>query len=115
VFGPVKAAHRDQVERLERGGVGTIGKQHFTYLNSPAREKAFSKKDILAGWAKSGSFPMSPERVLKDTPKPISEPAIPVPNLKICEVDVCLQGEVLQRPLHRCMTELNRMLVRKMR
>lgn len=34
IFGPLKAAHRDQVERLERGGVGTIGKEHFTYLHS---------------------------------------------------------------------------------
>src|SRR5271170_968547 len=38
VFAPLKASSRDQVERLERGGVGTIGKQHFTYLYSPARE-----------------------------------------------------------------------------
>jgi hypothetical protein len=27
VFAPLKAAYRDQVERLERGGIGTIGKQ----------------------------------------------------------------------------------------
>lgn len=44
VFAPLKAAYRDQVDRLERGGVGTIGKQHFTYLCSPAREMAFNKK-----------------------------------------------------------------------
>ncbi|TKA24784.1 hypothetical protein B0A54_17548 [Friedmanniomyces endolithicus] len=37
VFGPLKAAYRDQVERLERGGVGTIGKEHFIYLYNPAR------------------------------------------------------------------------------
>jgi hypothetical protein len=32
VFSPLKTAYRDQVDRLERGGVGTIGKQHFAYL-----------------------------------------------------------------------------------
>jgi hypothetical protein len=39
-FGPLKAAYRDHVGRLERGGVGTIGKEHFIYLYSPARERA---------------------------------------------------------------------------
>ncbi|KAF2786345.1 hypothetical protein K505DRAFT_412019 [Melanomma pulvis-pyrius CBS 109.77] len=47
-FGPLKAAYRDQVERMERGRVGTIGKQHFTYLYSPARERALTKRNILA-------------------------------------------------------------------
>ena len=54
VFGPLKAANRDQVERFCQGGVNTLGKQHFTYLYSPAREKAFSKKNILAGWRGKG-------------------------------------------------------------
>lgn len=50
VFSPLKAAYREQVERMERGGVNTIGKQHFTYLYSPARERTLTKKNILAGW-----------------------------------------------------------------
>ena len=50
VFSPLKAAYREQVERMERGCVNTIGKQHFTYLYSPARERALTKKNILAGW-----------------------------------------------------------------
>jgi hypothetical protein len=62
VFAPLKAAYRDQVEQLERGGVGTIGKSHFTYLYYPARTRAFTKKNILAGWAKSGLFPFNPDR-----------------------------------------------------
>ena len=70
VFAPLKAAYCDQVERLERGGGNTIGKAHFTSLYSPARERAFTKKNILAGWAKSGLFPFNPNRVLRDTPKP---------------------------------------------
>jgi hypothetical protein len=44
VFAPSKAAYREQVERLERGGVHTIGKEHFTSLFSPVRKKAFTHK-----------------------------------------------------------------------
>ena len=32
VFGLLKAAYREKVERLYRGGADTIGKQHFTFL-----------------------------------------------------------------------------------
>src|SRR5439155_22874582 len=59
VFGPLKAAYRDQVERLERGCVGTIGKEHFTYLYSPARNQALTSRNIRAGWAKAGLFPFN--------------------------------------------------------
>lgn len=69
VFAPLKTAYRDQVERLERAGVGTIGKMHFTALYGPARQRAFSKKNILAGWAKSGLFPFDPSKVLRDMPE----------------------------------------------
>jgi hypothetical protein len=48
VFGPLKTAYREQVEHMEREGVNTIGKQHFTYLYNPARERAFTKRNILA-------------------------------------------------------------------
>lgn len=50
VFSLLKAAYHEQVERIERGGINTVSKQHFTYLYSPAREKALTKKNILAGW-----------------------------------------------------------------
>ena len=97
VFGPLKAAYRDQVERLYRGGEDIVGKEHFTSLYSPARERALTKKNILAAWAKSGLFPFNPDRVLRDTPKPVA--ALNVP--KACEVDVgpCPQGEVAQTPV----------------
>jgi hypothetical protein len=70
VFAPLKTAYRDQVERLNRGGINTIGKEHFTYLYAPARERAITKRNIVAGWAATGLFPFSPERVLCNTPKP---------------------------------------------
>jgi len=43
VFGPLKTAYRGQVERLERGDVNTIGKEHFTSLYSPARKRALTE------------------------------------------------------------------------
>ena len=67
VFGPLKAAYRDQLEQLERGGTNTVGKEHFTSLYSLLREKAFAKKNILAGWIKSRLFPFNPNRVLRNT------------------------------------------------
>jgi hypothetical protein len=58
------------VERMELGGVNTVGKQHFTYLYSPAREKAFTKRNILGAWRGSGLFPFNPERVLAESLNP---------------------------------------------
>ncbi|TEY20751.1 hypothetical protein BOTCAL_1751g00010 [Botryotinia calthae] len=77
VFASLKAAYRDQVDRLERGGVDTIGKEHFTSLYSLAREKAFTLKNIKAGFAASGLFPFNPDRVLRSMPAPPAEPAMP--------------------------------------
>ncbi|KAI7081406.1 hypothetical protein KC356_g9134 [Hortaea werneckii] len=74
VFAPLKAACRDAVERLERAGVNTIGKPHFISLYSPAREAAFTRRNITAGWSKSGLFPFNPQRVMNDLVKPSAEP-----------------------------------------
>jgi hypothetical protein len=76
-FAPLKAAYRDQVDRLEQGGVNTIGKEHFTSLYSPARETAFTPKNIKAGFAVSGLFLFNPDRVLRSMPAPLAEPTIP--------------------------------------
>ena len=73
VFAPLKTAYRDQVERLNQGGVDTIGKEHFIYLYKLAREKAITRRNILAGWAAAGLFPFNPERVLCDMLKPLTE------------------------------------------
>lgn len=74
MFSPLKAAYRDAVERLECGGVNTIGKQPFTCLYSPARDAAFTKRNIIARRSKGGLFPPNPQRVLKDMEKPPAEP-----------------------------------------
>jgi len=54
VFSSLKTAFREQAERLERGCVGTIGKEHFTCLYSPARTKAFTARNLRAGWSEAG-------------------------------------------------------------
>lgn len=73
VFAPLKAAYRDEVERLERGGVNTIGKEHSTSLYSHARNKAFTQRNIRSGFSASGLYPFNPERVLQSMPKPPPE------------------------------------------
>lgn len=70
VFGPLKTAYREQVERLYRGGSNMVGKQHFTLLYDRARTKAFTPRNVLSGWSKTGLLPLNPDKVLKDIPKP---------------------------------------------
>lgn len=95
VFGPLKTAYREQVEQLYRSGVTTINKEHFTSLYSPARTRALTKKNVLAGWAKAGLFPYNPDRVLRS----ITKLEIAVPNHTATEASrQCPQGEVIQTP-----------------
>ena len=97
VFASLKVAYHEQVDRLERGGVNIIGKQHFTSLFSPAREKAFTLKKIKAGFAASGLFPFNPDRVLRPRPKPPTDLNVPKDNE--VKVGSCPQGVVLQTPV----------------
>jgi hypothetical protein len=76
--------YRDQVERLERGGVNTIGKQHFTSLYKPARERALTLKNIKAGFAASGLFPFNLERVLRTVLKLLAELTLAVSREAPC-------------------------------
>ena len=80
VFGPLKGAYRNQVERLERVFIGIIGKEHFTYLYCPARMEALTFRNIRAGWTKAGLFPFNPEKVLSDIPQPRAESTAPIMN-----------------------------------
>jgi hypothetical protein len=69
-FAPLKAAYRDEVERLFQGGVNTVGKEHFILLYSRSRDKAFTKRNITSAWAATSLFPFNPDKVLRRTPKP---------------------------------------------
>jgi hypothetical protein len=94
VFGPLKTAYREQVERLERGGVNAIGKQHLTSLYKSARERAFTPKNIRAGFAASGLIPFNPERVLRTVPKPPGELTLAVTNEAPCQEEADPQTPV---------------------
>jgi hypothetical protein len=85
------------VERLYRGGSNTVGKEHFTSLYGPARERALSPKNIQAGWMKAGLFPFNPDRVLKDIQRPPAE--LTVPKTNDIRVRSCLQSEILHTPV----------------
>jgi hypothetical protein len=95
VFGPLKAAYREKVEQLYRGGANTVGKEHFTSLYSPARETAITPRNIKAGWVKAGLYPFNPDKVLRDIQKPLAELTIRKPD----KVKFNLQDEVLQTPV----------------
>ena len=97
VFAPLKEAYRDQVDRLCRVGTNTVGKQHFTYLYSPIRERAFTKRNITAGWAACGLFPYNPDRVLRTTPKPPTQSA--VSETDVIQSGSCPQDVAIQSPV----------------
>ncbi|KAF7577160.1 hypothetical protein PtrM4_014000 [Pyrenophora tritici-repentis] len=97
IFAPLKTAYRDEVERLNRGGIDRIGKEHFTSLYKPARDKAFTKRNILAGWAATGLFPLNPERVLRGIQKPT--PKLTIPDVSQGQLVSASGDEVLQTPL----------------
>jgi hypothetical protein len=97
VFTRLKDEYRDEAEKLFQGGAETVGKQHFTSLYSHAREKAFTKRNILARWAACGLFPFNPDRVLRKTPKPPTQS--PVPSADEIEVGSSHQDEVPQTPV----------------
>jgi hypothetical protein len=97
VFGPLKTAYREQVERLYRGGSNMIRKQHFTLLYDRTRTKAFTSRNVLSGWSKSGLRPHNPDKVLKDIPKP-DQPAVPVTLDAEVETDNIPQLGQLETP-----------------
>jgi hypothetical protein len=70
VFALLKTAYRNNIDRLFQGSTNTIGKQHFTSLYNPIREKAFTKRNIAAAWAASGLFLLNLDRIFRKTPKP---------------------------------------------
>ncbi|KAK7177934.1 transposase [Paraphaeosphaeria sporulosa] len=107
VFAPLKDAYREQVERLERGGVNTIGKQHFTSLYNHARANAFTPRNIRAGFSACGLFPFNPDRVLRGIPKPPDESIITAPLTPVTPVTpvtteglMSLQNIIVYRDAH---------------
>ncbi|TGO17915.1 hypothetical protein BPAE_0404g00060 [Botrytis paeoniae] len=97
VFASLKAAYRNQIDRLERGGVDIIGKEHFTSFYSLTREKAFMLKNIKAGFVANNLFPFNPDRVLRSMPAPPAELAMP--RADEMKVGSCRQDIESQMPV----------------
>jgi hypothetical protein len=84
MFTLLKTAYCEQVKRLERGGVNTISKEHFTCLYSLIKEKPCTLKNIKASFTVSSLYLLNPDQVLRDMPKPPIELTI----LKVYKVRV---------------------------
>jgi hypothetical protein len=87
VFASLKAAYREQAQRLERGGVNSISKEHFTSLYSSAREKAFISKNIIASFTVSSLFLFNLDRVLRSMLKPLAN--LTISNTNEVDVEAC--------------------------
>ena len=84
--------------------MNTIGKQYFTSLYNPARERAFTPKNIKAGFATSGLFPFNPDRVLRDMPRPVADLTVPKADeieVGSCPHDIVRVGATTHGPLKR--------------
>jgi hypothetical protein len=62
-----------------------------------ARERAFTSKNIKAGFAAGGLFPFDPDRVLRDIPKAPAE--LTIPKADKVKVGRCPQDEAPQTPV----------------
>ena len=63
------------------GGVGKIGKEHFTYMYCPAREQVFTARTIRSGWSGAGLYPFNPSKVLEKLPKPALQLTTPINDM----------------------------------
>ena len=50
-----------------------VGKEHITSLYSPARERAFTKRNITAVWAASDLFPRQSTQIYTEAPRSINQ------------------------------------------
>jgi hypothetical protein len=54
-----------------------VRKQHFTLLYDRGRTKAFTSRNVLSSWSKTGLWPLNLDKILRDIPK-LEQPVIPV-------------------------------------
>jgi len=94
VFASLKSAYRERVERLEREGVNTIDKKHFISLYSPARETAFTSKNIKVDFVASKLMSFNSNRVFRDISKSYAE--LIIPKADKMKVGPRSQDEILQ-------------------
>jgi len=78
-------------------GINSGSHYAFTYLYSPARDRALTSRNIQAGWVKAGLFPFNPDKVLSDIPKPFAE--VTASRTNEVKVVSCTQDQVPQTPV----------------
>ena len=98
MFPSLKDTYRDEADQLYQGGERTINNEHFVYIYTPAREKAFTKRNITSRWAASGLVPFNPDRVLRVTSKPPSPSQETDSRINEIQVDSS-QNQTLQSPV----------------
>ena len=63
-FAPLKHYYGQKVREMASNGIRAIDKKEFTSIYSSIHGRAFSKANILSGFAAAGLIPFKPERVL---------------------------------------------------
>ncbi|OCK75827.1 hypothetical protein K432DRAFT_408679 [Lepidopterella palustris CBS 459.81] len=85
IFDPETKELANQKPRVLIGdGFGTHESLEILH---PARTKAFTSRNIRAGWSKAGLYPFNPDKVLSDVPKPLHQ--LTAPDLNVTEVGSC--------------------------
>ena len=76
---PSRQHYRDQVDRLERGGVNTIGKEHFTSLIQPCQGNRVHAEEYQGRLRCEWFIPLNPRSSTQRyaDPAPRAELAIP--------------------------------------
>lgn len=96
-FGPLKATYREAAEEAMRLGLPSVGKSYFTLWYDKARQRAFTPRNILAGWARAGLRPFDRDRVLRDVEPPPARDR-PAPCLTI-DPSLLAPDEALKTPV----------------
>ena len=65
IFGPVKNAMKNQLDRVIRTQIHTIRRHEFIESYYNARNIAFTKSNIESAWRGAGLFPFFPSKVCR--------------------------------------------------
>jgi DDE superfamily endonuclease len=76
LFGPLSTAYSKELNNFMFNGTGLVSmtKRFFYTLFKPAFEKAFTEKNIINAFEKTGIYPLDPEQVLGKIRKPEPKP-----------------------------------------
>jgi hypothetical protein len=77
LFNPLASFYSQNLDAWLRKshGICSMNKRHFWGLFQPAFESAFTKKNVMSGWRKTGLYPLNVEVVLSQLRSPDSRPS----------------------------------------